>query len=126
MPLDRLAEPREGLQAAELARDLRRIGREQLVAGRSDEQIVAYLTARYGDFGCAEGRGSEPPGEWRCRHHFAHRNGMNPDCSGRTRSALGEPIRHPAQTLGQIPPVFPLAQAFDREIGQRQEHRRRQ
>ncbi len=35
---------------ADLARDLRRIVREQLVAGRSDEQIVDYLTARYGDF----------------------------------------------------------------------------
>jgi cytochrome c-type biogenesis protein CcmH len=35
---------------ADLARDLRRIVREQLVAGRSDEQIVEYLTARYGDF----------------------------------------------------------------------------
>jgi cytochrome c-type biogenesis protein CcmH len=35
---------------AELARDLRRIVREQLVAGRSDEEIVDYLTARYGDF----------------------------------------------------------------------------
>jgi cytochrome c-type biogenesis protein CcmH len=35
---------------ADLARDLRRIVREQLVAGRSDEDIIAYLTARYGDF----------------------------------------------------------------------------
>ena len=35
---------------ADLARDLRRIVREQLVAGRSDEEIVTYLTARYGDF----------------------------------------------------------------------------
>jgi cytochrome c-type biogenesis protein CcmH len=35
---------------ADLARDLRRIVREQLVAGRSDEQIIDYLTARYGDF----------------------------------------------------------------------------
>jgi cytochrome c-type biogenesis protein CcmH len=35
---------------AELARDLRRIVREQLVAGRSDEEIIDYLTARYGDF----------------------------------------------------------------------------
>jgi cytochrome c-type biogenesis protein CcmH len=35
---------------ADLARDLRRIVREQLVAGRSDAQIVDYLTARYGDF----------------------------------------------------------------------------
>jgi cytochrome c-type biogenesis protein CcmH len=35
---------------AALARDLRRIVREQLIAGRSDEQIIDYLTARYGDF----------------------------------------------------------------------------
>ena len=35
---------------ADLARDLRRIVREQLVAGKSDEQIIDYLTARYGDF----------------------------------------------------------------------------
>jgi cytochrome c-type biogenesis protein CcmH len=35
---------------ADLARDLRRIVREQLVAGRSDTQIIEYLTARYGDF----------------------------------------------------------------------------
>src|SRR5919106_3876188 len=35
---------------AELARDLRRIVREQLVAGRSDGEIIDYLTARYGDF----------------------------------------------------------------------------
>ena len=35
---------------ADLARDLRRIVREQLVAGRSDEEIIGYLTARYGDF----------------------------------------------------------------------------
>ena len=35
---------------ADLARDLRRIVREQLVAGRSDGEIVDYLTARYGDF----------------------------------------------------------------------------
>lgn len=35
---------------AELARDLRRIVREQLVAGRSDQEIIDYLTARYGDF----------------------------------------------------------------------------
>src|ERR687897_3166070 len=35
---------------ADLARDLRRIVREQLVAGRSDAQIIDYLTARYGDF----------------------------------------------------------------------------
>jgi cytochrome c-type biogenesis protein CcmH len=35
---------------ADLARDLRRIVREQLLAGRSDEEIIDYLTARYGDF----------------------------------------------------------------------------
>jgi cytochrome c-type biogenesis protein CcmH len=35
---------------ADLARDLRRIVREQLVAGRSDRQIIDYLTARYGEF----------------------------------------------------------------------------
>jgi cytochrome c-type biogenesis protein CcmH len=35
---------------ADLARDLRRIVREQLVAGKSDQEIIDYLTARYGDF----------------------------------------------------------------------------
>jgi cytochrome c-type biogenesis protein CcmH len=35
---------------ADLARDLRRIVRERLVAGDSDGEIVAFLTARYGDF----------------------------------------------------------------------------
>jgi cytochrome c-type biogenesis protein CcmH len=35
---------------ADLARDLRRIVREQLVAGKSDGEIIAYVTARYGDF----------------------------------------------------------------------------
>ena len=35
---------------ADLARDLRRIVREQLIAGRSDQEIIGYLTARYGDF----------------------------------------------------------------------------
>lgn len=35
---------------ADLALDLRREIREQMEAGRSDEQIVAFLTARYGDF----------------------------------------------------------------------------
>jgi cytochrome c-type biogenesis protein CcmH len=35
---------------ADLARDLRRIVREQLVAGRTDQEIVGFLTARYGDF----------------------------------------------------------------------------
>ena len=35
---------------AELARDLRQIVRERLNAGDSDAQIIAFLTARYGDF----------------------------------------------------------------------------
>jgi cytochrome c-type biogenesis protein CcmH len=35
---------------ADLARDLRRLVREQLVAGKSDAAIIDYLTARYGDF----------------------------------------------------------------------------
>jgi len=35
---------------AELAGDLRRQVREQVAAGRSDEQIVDYLVQRYGDF----------------------------------------------------------------------------
>ncbi len=35
---------------AELARDLRVIVRERLVAGDSDEQVFAFLVARYGDF----------------------------------------------------------------------------
>lgn len=35
---------------AELALDLRTKVAEQIEAGRSDEEIVAYLTARYGDF----------------------------------------------------------------------------
>jgi cytochrome c-type biogenesis protein CcmH len=35
---------------ADLARDLRRIVREQLIAGKSDQEIIDYLTARYGDF----------------------------------------------------------------------------
>jgi cytochrome c-type biogenesis protein CcmH len=35
---------------AELARDLRQIVRERLVAGDSDDEILAFLTARYGDF----------------------------------------------------------------------------
>ncbi len=36
--------------SAELAGDLRREVREQVNAGRSDEQIMAYLVQRYGDF----------------------------------------------------------------------------
>jgi cytochrome c-type biogenesis protein CcmH len=35
---------------AELAGDLRREVREQVAAGRSDQQIVDYLVQRYGDF----------------------------------------------------------------------------
>jgi cytochrome c-type biogenesis protein CcmH len=35
---------------AELALDLRREIRDQMKAGKSDEQIVAFLTERYGDF----------------------------------------------------------------------------
>ena len=35
---------------AELAGDLRREVREQVTAGRSDEQVVSYLVQRYGDF----------------------------------------------------------------------------
>ena len=35
---------------ADLALDLRREIREQMKAGKSDEQIAAFLTERYGDF----------------------------------------------------------------------------
>jgi len=35
---------------AGLARDLRRIVREQVAAGRSDGEIIGFLHARYGDF----------------------------------------------------------------------------
>ncbi|HEY5995122.1 MAG TPA: cytochrome c-type biogenesis protein [Gallionellaceae bacterium] len=35
---------------AELARDLRREVREQIRAGKSDQEILDYLVARYGDF----------------------------------------------------------------------------
>ena len=35
---------------ADLARDLRILVRERLVAGDSDDQVKAYLVARYGDF----------------------------------------------------------------------------
>ena len=35
---------------SELAGDLRREVREQVIAGRSDEQIADYLVLRYGDF----------------------------------------------------------------------------
>jgi cytochrome c-type biogenesis protein CcmH len=35
---------------AELAQDLRARLREQMAAGKSDEEIIDYMTARYGDF----------------------------------------------------------------------------
>lgn len=35
---------------ADLALDLRRQIREQIKAGRSDDEILAYMTERYGDF----------------------------------------------------------------------------
>jgi cytochrome c-type biogenesis protein CcmH len=35
---------------AELAKDLRVIVRERLVAGDSDQAVIGYLTERYGDF----------------------------------------------------------------------------
>ncbi len=35
---------------ADLANDLRQEIREQMKAGKSDKEIVAFLTARYGDF----------------------------------------------------------------------------
>ena len=35
---------------ADLARDLRKIVRQRVAAGDSDAQIVAWMTARYGDF----------------------------------------------------------------------------
>jgi cytochrome c-type biogenesis protein CcmH len=35
---------------AELAQDLRREIREQMKAGKSDQEILAFLTQRYGDF----------------------------------------------------------------------------
>lgn len=35
---------------AEIARDLRLLVRERLVAGDTDKQVVAYIVARYGDF----------------------------------------------------------------------------
>jgi cytochrome c-type biogenesis protein CcmH len=35
---------------ADLAKDLRHLVRERLVAGDSDEQVRAFLTDRYGDF----------------------------------------------------------------------------
>lgn len=35
---------------AELAQDLRREVREQMKAGKSDQEVITYLTDRYGDF----------------------------------------------------------------------------
>src|SRR5438874_12874389 len=35
---------------ADLAEDLRKQIREQMKAGKSDQEILAYLTQRYGDF----------------------------------------------------------------------------
>ena len=35
---------------AELARDLRVLVRERLVAGESDEEVIAYVVSRYGEF----------------------------------------------------------------------------
>ena len=35
---------------AELARDMRLLVRERLVAGDSDEQVMTYLVQRYGEF----------------------------------------------------------------------------
>ncbi|MBU6498632.1 MAG: cytochrome c-type biogenesis protein CcmH [Rhodospirillales bacterium] len=35
---------------ADLARDLRHIVRQQVAAGRSDRQIIAWMVARYGNF----------------------------------------------------------------------------
>lgn len=35
---------------AELAQDLRREVREQMKAGKNDQEVIAYLTERYGDF----------------------------------------------------------------------------
>lgn len=36
--------------SADLAHDLRVLVRERLVAGDSDQQVLAYLTSRYGDY----------------------------------------------------------------------------
>ncbi len=36
--------------AAEVARDMRRAVRERIVAGDRDEQVFAYMVARYGDY----------------------------------------------------------------------------
>ena len=44
---------------ADLARDLRRLVRQQVAAGQSDEQVVQWLVARYGNFVRLS-----PPFEW--------------------------------------------------------------
>ena len=51
---------------ADLARDMRRLIAEQLVAGRSDAQIIEYFRARYGDFVLMQPRraGSGAPLWW--------------------------------------------------------------
>jgi cytochrome c-type biogenesis protein CcmH/NrfF len=36
--------------SAELAQDLRQQIREQIAAGKTDDEIIAYMVARYGDF----------------------------------------------------------------------------
>ncbi|MEM9757408.1 MAG: cytochrome c-type biogenesis protein, partial [Pseudomonadota bacterium] len=36
--------------SAELARDLRVLVRERLVAGDSDDEVIAFIVARYGEF----------------------------------------------------------------------------
>jgi cytochrome c-type biogenesis protein CcmH len=36
--------------SADLARDLRKIVRQQVSAGKNDRQVVAWMVARYGDF----------------------------------------------------------------------------
>ena len=35
---------------ADLAKDLRRVVREQIVTGKNDDEVVAYVVARYGDY----------------------------------------------------------------------------
>lgn len=45
---------------APLANDLREVVREQIAAGRSDQEIYAFLQARYGDFALYR-----PPLSWR-------------------------------------------------------------
>jgi len=35
---------------ADLARDLRRVVRERIAAGETNEQVIAYVASRYGDF----------------------------------------------------------------------------